>query len=264
MARVFVSASVSVVRADNPGAMTLEGTNTWVVQAPGGGCVVVDPGPDCAEHVSKVAAIEQIGMVLLTHRHHDHTGAVDALVHRTQVPVRAFDSRYCRDAPPLVDGQCVSFNGVDFQVIHTPGHTCDSVCFVVSLPGEPTMVLTGDTVLGRGSTVIDHPDGVLADYLASLERLEVLASVPDDVLGLPGHGSVLSDLAGSCRRLHKHRLGRIAQVRQALEALGDAATVEELTNDVYPGIDRNLREAAKQSVRAQLAYLDTHHHIFDK
>lgn len=256
-----VTDQASVILADNPSAMTLEGTNTWVLRAPGHpGAVVVDPGPALAEHVERQVITGPVELVLITHRHGDHTDAIDALHDRTGAPVQAYAPEHCREAEPLVGGEVLHAGGVQLQVIHAPGHTSDSLCFVLTEDTDDgaakTLVLTGDTVLGRGTTMIDHPDGTLADYLQTLERLEVLADSPGPTMGLPGHGPVIPDLASTCRDLRAHRADRLREVRTALGALGTDATVEQLTEHIYPDVPDGVRRAAEHSVRAQLAYLN--------
>ncbi|KAA9395428.1 MBL fold metallo-hydrolase [Kocuria coralli] len=269
MTRQYLTDSVSVIRADNPGAMTLDGTNTWILQAPrhgasggGGGAVVVDPGPDLEEHLDELVAAGPIELVLITHRHGDHTEAIAALYERTDAPVRAHLEEHCRDGEPLHGGEVLTAGGLQIQVIHTPGHTSDSLSFVITEDFDPdsagrpkTMVLTGDTVLGRGTTMIDHPDGTLAEYLDTLDRLEALAEGPGPTIGLPGHGEPLADLTETCRMLREHRLSRIDQVREAQRDLGAGATVEQLTDHIYADVPEGARRAAMRSIEAQVAYL---------
>jgi glyoxylase-like metal-dependent hydrolase (beta-lactamase superfamily II) len=149
--------------------------------------------------------------------------------------------------------------GVEIRVLATPGHTSDSVCFHLPQDGPHGSVLTGDTILGAGTTVLDYPDGTLADYLGSLDRLERLG--PATVL--PAHGPVLPALDEVVRAYRDHRLGRLEQVRGALRALGaDAvasveAGVRAVTDLVYADVDPAVRRAAELSVAAQLDYLRT-------
>lgn len=263
MTRRFVTDIISVIRAENPGPMTLEGTNTWILQAPSerdhaaGGVVVVDPGPDLAEHVDRLVQLGDIGLVLVTHRHGDHTDAIGALHQRTGAPVRAYRTEHCRQAEPLVGGEILHAGGLHIQVMHTPGHTSDSLSFVVTQTSDDhapqTYVLTGDTVLGRGTTMIDHPDGALAAYLSSLDRLEALASGQGEVVALPGHGEVLPDLAQTCRELRKHRLARVEEVKDAVATLG--SNPETLTDHIYSDVPADARHAAVRSIQAQVAYL---------
>jgi glyoxylase-like metal-dependent hydrolase (beta-lactamase superfamily II) len=129
----------------------------------------------------------------------------------------------------------------------TPGHTSDSLSFVVE-----SAVLTGDTILGRGTTVVAHPDGVLADYLHSLRRLAQL----DGVSVLPGHGPELEDAGSAARYYLAHREQRLEQVRAALATGGgESMTPRQVVEIVYADVDQSLWWAAEWSVRAQLEYL---------
>lgn len=258
---VAVTRLASFLRAQNPGPMTLEGTNTWLLRAPGQeSLIVVDPGPDLSEHVAALAAAGTVELVLITHRHGDHTEAIDALHRRTGAPVRAALAAHCRGAQPLLDGERVRAAGVELEVLATPGHTSDSLSFRVLDDAPPTgtagdafvPILTGDTVLGRGTTVLDHPDGTLADYLASLDRLEEASAGGP---GLPAHGAPLADLAAACRALRAHRLQRLAEVRTAVAELGGSATAAQLAARIYPEAPARVRPAAEKSIEAQLAHL---------
>lgn len=166
-----VTATASVLLCDNPGHMTLDGTNTWLLQGPGSDeFVVVDPGPDDEAHITRLAAVGRIPLVLVSHRHGDHTEGIDRLVAATGATVRSVGSGFLRGlGGALADGEVIEAAGVRITVMATPGHTSDSLSFVMD-----DAVLTADTVLGRGTTVIDGEDGNLADYLASLRRLQGL------------------------------------------------------------------------------------------
>jgi glyoxylase-like metal-dependent hydrolase (beta-lactamase superfamily II) len=234
---------VTLVRAPNPGPMTLDGTNTWLLRAPNGGCVVVDPGPLDEGHLRAVAGHAPIAAILLTHGHQDHTEGVPRLAELTGAPVHL---------PPV--RETLDVDGVHVEPLPTPGHTGDSVCFAVRYRGEE-IVLTGDTILGRGTTVVAWPDGDLGDYLESLGRLAAFDGRP----ALPGHGPALTDTAVAARFYHQHREARLAQVRAAV----DAGVVEpaDVVARVYADVDPVLWPAAEWSVRAQLAYLrrESHH-----
>ena len=239
----------TLVLAPNPGPMTLDGTNSWVLRAAGhAGCVVVDPGPLDEPHLERLTSAGPVELVLITHGHFDHTEAVDRFAELTGAPVRAKDPQWCRGGEPLTAGEVVEAAGLRLRVIPAPGHTSDSVAFVVA--GDEPGVLTGDTVLGRGTTVVTWPDGDLGDYLASLARLGEHGAVPV----LPGHGPMLADCAAACDHYLTHRAERLDQVRQAL-AKG-AATARGVVELVYADVDRGLWPAAEMSVRAQLAYLE--------
>lgn len=240
-----VTATAGVVLAPNPGPMTLEGTNTWVLRAPGvEGCVVVDPGPLDEDHLHRVAVQGPVEVVLLTHGHHDHSAGARRLAELTGAPVRALDPRHRLGDEGLAEGDVVAAAGLEVRVAHTPGHSSDSLSFVL-----PDAVLTGDTILGRGTTVVAHPDGVLADYLASLRRLRDLG----DVAVLPGHGPELPHAGLAAQHYLDHREVRLEQVRAALAA--GARTAREVVEVVYADVDRVLWTAAEMSVRAQLDYL---------
>ena len=249
-----VTPLASVVLEDNPSPMTLEGTNTWVLRAPDAReCVVVDPGDDDEAHQRRVAALGPVALVLLTHRHHDHAAGARRFAELTGAPVRALDPSLVLGSEALSDGDVVAAAGCELRVVATPGHTSDSLSFLLDGPdaGGPA-VLTGDTILGRGTTVIAHPDGALGPYLASLRRLGAL---PDGTAVLPGHGPELPDAPAAARQYLAHREQRLEQVRDALRVLGEAATAREVVERVYADVDRVLWPAAEASVRAQLEYL---------
>lgn len=251
-----VTAAAGVVLADNPSPMTLEGTNSWVLRAPGHpGCVVIDPGPDDPAHLDRLAAFGPVELVLLTHRHPDHTDGVPAFADRTGAPVRSVDPAFLREAEGLRPGERLAAAGLTIRVLGTPGHTWDSVCFVI---GGDASVLTGDTVLGRGTTVLggaQDGDDPLGDYLGSLASL---AELPAATTVLPGHGPDLPDAAATAREYLAHREQRLDQVRSALADLGlDARSAEprQVVEVVYADVDSELWPAADQSVAAQLAHL---------
>jgi glyoxylase-like metal-dependent hydrolase (beta-lactamase superfamily II) len=157
------------VLAPNPGPMTLDGTNTWILRSSESGpSIVVDPGPLDDRHLSAVAArAGDVVAVLLTHGHADHSAGARAFAERVGCGVRALDPAFVYAGEGLRDGDLVEAAGLEVRVVGTPGHTSDSLSFLV--PGERA-VLTGDTVLGRGTTVVAHPDGRLGAYLESLNR----------------------------------------------------------------------------------------------
>jgi glyoxylase-like metal-dependent hydrolase (beta-lactamase superfamily II) len=252
-----VSPLATLVLAPNAGPMTLDGTNSYVLRAPdSAGVVIVDPGPTDAAHLERLAAFGRVELVLLTHHHADHSESLVEFARMTDAPVRAVDAALCVGAPPLVDGERIRAAGVDIDVVATPGHTADSVCF--ALPGDDVhgSILTGDTVLGRGTTIIADPDGALGPYLDSLARLTALGRAAGGLVAvLPGHGPVLRDLVSVCDDYVVHRSQRLEQIRAALRELGENASVAQVTDRVYGDTDAAVRFAAEASVRAQLAYL---------
>jgi len=248
-----VTPLAAVLLAENPSPMTLEGTNTWVLRAPGArSCVVVDPGEEDEEHLQRVAAHGPVALVLLTHRHHDHAGGARRFAALTGAPVRALDPSLVLGSEALADGDVVAEAGVELRVVATPGHTSDSLSFLLTGPDADPVVLTGDTILGRGTTVIAHPDGALGPYLDSLHRLADLA--PGTAV-LPGHGPELPDAPAVARAYLAHREERLGQVRAALARLGPQASPRQVVETVYADVDRAVWPAAELSVRAQLDHL---------
>ena len=249
-----VTERASTVRADNPGLMTLEGTNTWILREPGASrSVVVDPGPADTTHLERVLDIAgDVGLVLFTHRHVDHTESMQVFTDRTGAPARATDPQYCVDGEPLVDAETIDLDGLRLIVVSTPGHTSDSTCF--RLLDEPSL-LSGDTVLGRGTTIIAHPDGVLGPYLDSIAKLRELVEegLVDRIL--PGHGPVIDQPGPVLDYYLEHRHERLDQVRAALDA--GATTAREVVEAVYQDVDQTLWGAAELSVQAQLDHLRT-------
>jgi len=252
---IQVTGHASFRLAPNPGPMTLDGTNSYVLSGNGGrSSVIVDPGPDDVVHLDALAAVGDVELILITHRHHDHTEGAPPLAAVTGATVRAADPAFCIGGDPLRDGDTVVAAGLEIGVLATPGHTADSVCFLLpsDSPDRPHgSVLTGDTILGRGTTVIAPPDGSLRDYLGSLRVLAALghASV------LPAHGPQLPDLEAVAAEYLAHREQRLDQIRAALVRLGPDAAVAAVTDFVYHDVDASVRRAAEHSVAAQLEYL---------
>ncbi|MER5573797.1 MBL fold metallo-hydrolase [Streptomyces massasporeus] len=247
------------VLAPNASAMTLDGTNTWIVSEPDSDlAVVIDPGPLDDEHLRRVlATAEQAGrrvaLTLLTHGHPDHAEGAARFAELTGTRVRALDPALRLGDEGLAAGDVITTGGLELRVVPTPGHTADSLSF--HLPADRA-VLTGDTILGRGTTVVAHPDGRLGDYLDSLRRLRSL-TVDDGVhTVLPGHGPVLEDAQGVVEYYLAHRATRLAQVETAVE--DGHSTPAQVVAHVYADVDRSLWPAAELSVRAQLDYLEEH------
>lgn len=225
---------IARVTCDNPSPMTLDGTNTYVIgHQESGEAIVIDPGPHGHHrHLKAVLdAVEgrTVTEILVTHRHADHSGAAKELSARTGAPVRGHDAEQCVPVQgtvlPLMDGEEIPAGGLSMQVLHTPGHTSDSVCLWLpggqlpeaQIPGtqkdgaaETGVMLTGDTILGAGTTMLDHPDGTLTDYL---ETLRLLGGFGDVGL-LPAHGPERESLGEVAGQYLRHREERLQQTRE--------------------------------------------------
>ncbi len=253
MSADVVSARARRVLAPNPGPMTLEGTNTWLLAEPGSSDVVVlDPGPEDATHLSAVLRAVQdsgqrIALVVLTHGHRDHSAGARSLAAAAGADIRAFDPAHRLGDLGLADGDVVEVGGLELRALATPGHSADHVCLV--MPAE-SAVLTGDHVLGRGTSVVAHPDGRMRDYLDSLERLRDVGAARL----LPGHGPVVDDAASVIAYYIAHRQQRLAELVETLRVVG-LATPRELVERIYRDVDPVLWRPAELSVRAALDLL---------
>jgi glyoxylase-like metal-dependent hydrolase (beta-lactamase superfamily II) len=236
--------------------MTLDGTNTWVLAAPGASRgIVIDPGPDDEQHLTDVleAARErgvQVVSALLTHGHPDHSAGAGRFAELSGAQVRALDPAHRYGGEGLVDGETIELDGLRIEVVATPGHTADSLSFLLPELGA---LLTGDTVLGRGTAVVAYPDGRLGEYLDSLTRLRDLCDTAELELLLPGHGPLLRQPGDVLRGYLSHREARLEQIRLALAE--GAQTAAEVVSVVYVDVDPILWPAAELSVEAQLVYL---------
>lgn len=249
-----VNTWATCVLAPNPSAWTLDGTNTWLL-SDGDDVVVIDPGPDDPVHLA--AIIEAIGerrhiATLLTHGHSDHSAAAPTFYAMTGVPVRALDPTHRFGDEGLSDRDVVAFGDRELRVVHTPGHSADSLCFAVD-----DVLLTGDTVLGRGTTAIIWPEGRLDDYLKSLRR--IAEDFADTTQLLPGHGPVLDQPQQAIAGYLQHRADRLAEVRTAID--GGARTIPALLAAVYADVPAAVLPGAELSLRAQLDYLREHEGI---
>jgi glyoxylase-like metal-dependent hydrolase (beta-lactamase superfamily II) len=244
------------VLAPNPGLMTLDGTNTWLIAEPGSAtAVAVDPGPDDDAHLRRICSVagqagQRIAAIVLTHGHPDHSAGARGLAGLTGASVRAVDRAHRLGDEGLPPGAVITDGGCEIEVIATPGHTADSVSLFLRADDA---VLTGDTVLGRGTTVIAD-DGNLRDYLGSLDALRALAEARRLRALLPGHGPLVATPAEVLDFYLTHRAQRLAEIRAALAA-GDRG-LAAIVARVYADVDKSLWPFAELSVRAQLVYLE--------
>jgi glyoxylase-like metal-dependent hydrolase (beta-lactamase superfamily II) len=207
---------------------------------------VIDPGPDDAAHLDAVAKeAGRVGAILLTHAHPDHAAGAERLSSAVGAPMRAF--RTAPGAAALHEGERISVDGSALRTVHTPGHTADHVVF---LDEEGGGLFTGDAVLGRGTSVIDPPEGDLAAYLRSLERMVGLGAR----VIYPGHGPTVFDAEARLREYLAHRALREEQVVRALGR--GAATPGDLVPDIYTDVDPGLHPVAERQVLAHLLKLE--------
>ena len=233
-------AAVTRVVAPNPGPYTGPGTNTWIVDA-GPVSVVIDPGPDDESHLAALnqrLAGKTVGVVLVTHSHPDHL----PLAERFAAPHHASVRRH----PELRDGDVVRAGNLSLTALHTPGHSADHLCFL--LPGDGA-VFTGDLILGQGSSMVTYPEGDVAAYLRSLERL---AALRPRIL-FPGHWDPVREAMAKIEEYRRHRLEREAQVLAAVRK--GPGTPAELTRRVYGELEEKLMVAAEMTLRAHLRKL---------
>jgi glyoxylase-like metal-dependent hydrolase (beta-lactamase superfamily II) len=250
-----VTSRATCVLAPNPGVLTLDGTNTWLLMEPGSAeCVVVDPGPLHEQHLRRVLDVvagrgARVVLTLLTHGHPDHAESGSRFGELTGAPVRAIGVGH----DGLGDGDRLRVGGLDLAVVATPGHTGDSLSFLLAAENA---LLTGDTILGRGTAMVAWPDGELAAYLTSLQRIEAMTGAREVTQILPGHGPTVPDPAAVVRYYLDHRSERLEQVRAAVVLRG--GDVDGVVETVYADVAHELWPAARLSVLAQLEYLRTH------
>lgn len=285
---VEIEHGVRRVLAPNPSPMTGEGTNSYLVG--GRDLVAIDPGPDDAGHLDRLVELSggAIRYVLVTHAHEDHAPGARDLADRCGAVVLGPSPRdgFAPDAV-LADGDVVAVPGWRLEVLATPGHSVDHLCYVLDPDGSPDrlgpigpalpggtgagdagsppaprraalgggrrLLFSGDHVLGGTPSVVAAPDGDMATYLDSLERLIGLDPPIDRIA--PGHGPVLDEPRVVLREYVAHRLAREAQVAEALARLGPA-TPSELAAAVYPrGLPAGLVQASRLQVWAHLRKL---------
>jgi glyoxylase-like metal-dependent hydrolase (beta-lactamase superfamily II) len=230
------------ITAPNPGPLTLSGTQTYLI----GDTAVLDPGPDIAEHVAAIRdALPKLDTILITHRHADHAPAAVPLKRMTGARIIA-----PRDVLEEVDqrvsgGEVLTIDGETLEVIATPGHTNEHVCYLTA-GGD---LFTGDTVLGEGTTAIFPPDGHMGDYLRSLALLR--SRNPKRIY--PAHGPIREDAVAVIDQYIAHRLERERQVLEAVEQ--GATSVKEMRARIYPDLDVRLHRAAEIQIEAHLIKL---------
>jgi glyoxylase-like metal-dependent hydrolase (beta-lactamase superfamily II) len=232
--------AVSRVVAPNPGPYTGPGTNTWILDA-GPVVAVIDPGPDDERHLAalnKRLAQATVGVVLVTHSHPDHLALADRLAAQHQASVQRH--------PELRDGDIVRVGTLNLTALHTPGHSADHLCFWLA---ADRAVFTGDLILGQGSSMVTYPEGDVAAYLRSLDRLAAL----EPRMLFPGHWDPVTDAMEKIEEYRRHRLAREAQILE--EVRRRSGTAAGLTRRVYGELDESLLAAAEMTLRAHMRKL---------
>lgn len=232
------------VLAPNPAPFTLDGTRSWLV----GETLMIDPGPAIDTHVAALLEAQpRVATILVTHRHADHAPAAVFVARVTGARILAPDGVLddAIVATRLTDGMTIEAEGLTITAVATPGHTAEHFCFLTST-GD---LFTGDTILGAGTTAIFPPDGVMADYMASLRKLRALA--PRAIY--PGHGPVREDAVAWIDYYIAHREERERQILEALD--GGPLGVAELRARIYPELPLELRSAAEMQLLAHARHL---------
>ncbi len=241
---------IALVRAPNPSAMTLTGTNSYLIDCGDGQALCIDPGPAIERHVTalidRAAAMQcRIALIALTHTHPDHAPAAPLLQARTGAPIAANARSEFPHDRPLEDRATIRLGQSAIDVVATPGHTFDHLVYY---DRTDAALFTGDTVLGQGYVVIAPPNGEMRPYQASLRRL--LEDFPHARLILGGHGEPVADPQTKMREYLAHRAMREAEILQALEE--GERTIPQLVQAIYADTSPILWPAA---ARQMLAYL---------
>ena len=259
-----ISPIVGRVLAPNPSPFTYTGTQTYLIGVTD--LAVIDPGPDDADHLNALMAAigdRPVRAILCTHTHRDHSPAARPLSEQTGAPIigcapltleddgpradAAFDASYLPDRV-LQDREQVAGEGWTLEAVATPGHTSNHLCFALL---EEKALFTGDHVMGWSTSVISPPDGDMADYMRSMQRL----LDREDAVYYPAHGDAVATPQRLVRGMMGHRKQREGQITRFLERNG-ASTIPDMVAEMYKGIDPRLHPAAGRSVLAHLIDLD--------
>ena len=267
---VRVTPLIFRVVANNPGPFTFKGTGTYIVSA-GKDAAVIDPGPDLPEHIEalkRALAGRRVTHILVTHCHSDHSPAAGPLKAWSGATTYGFGQHgsgqdiNSEDGGPKVeagadmdfvpdvrmkDGEIVSGNGFSFEGVHTPGHTSNHLCFALR---EEKALFTGDHIMGWSTTVVTPPDGDMAQYIASVKKLEAR----DDRTLYPTHGAPIADPKPFLAAYLEHRYDRERQVLACIE--GGLDTIPKMVERMYADVDKRLHPAASRSVLAHLIKLE--------
>jgi glyoxylase-like metal-dependent hydrolase (beta-lactamase superfamily II) len=246
-----VMPGISRIIADNPGPMTYFGTNTYLIEAPDG-VVVLDPGPEGhPEHIEAILRHTggQIALILVSHTHHDHIGAVAALQAATGAPTAGFR----HSAVPIFDPDIKLDDGATVAgmlAVHTPGHASDHLCYALAAANGEKVLFSADHVMSWSTSIVSPPGGDMADYFASLR---LLLDRDDDVY-LPGHGPPMRQPRRLVREMLTHRVIREQAIARKLnDGAFDTYTIMDA---LYSQLNPRLRKAAERNVLAHLLKME--------
>ncbi len=257
-----ITKNIRRITAPNPAPFTFKGTGTYIIGH--GKVAVIDPGPDIPSHIDAILTSlcdEQISHILITHNHKDHSPAAKPLAAKCGAKIYGFDvckqqladidaeegidKNYTPDIL-LKDGDIINGMNWTIEAIHTPGHLSNHICFAYR---EEQSLFTGDHVMGWSTTIISPPDGNMADYLESLEKLRQR----DDKIYYPTHGLPIKNPKQFVTQLIGHRLRRDKEIKKAIS--GGACTIDEIVGVIYAMIDKKLYLAASRTIFAHLIRL---------
>ena len=262
---VAVTPLIGRVVANNPGPFTFKGTGVYIIGDRN--VAVIDPGPDLPEHIEALKRAldgKRVTHILVTHCHSDHSPAARPLKQWSGAKTYAYgphgSGRDENDAKVeaggdmdfmpdirVSDGQIIAGDGFTFECVHTPGHTSNHMCFALR---EEKALFTGDHIMGWSTTVVTPPDGDMAQYIASVRKLEAR----DDRTLYPTHGAPIVDPKPFLAAYVAHRLDR---ERQILTAITDGLdTIPAMVARIYADVDKGLHPAASRSVLAHLVQLE--------
>ena len=252
---------IARVLAHNPSAFTYYGTQTYLIG--NGEVAVIDPGPDLPEHLDALERAiggRPVAAIMCTHTHRDHSPAARPLAERTRAPIigcgplaletvgpradASFDGDYLPDRI-LADGETLQIDGEPLTAVATPGHTSNHLCFAYR-----GALFSGDHVMGWSTTVVVPPDGDMAAYMASLDKLRQR----DDRVHYPAHGPAVTNPQQYVRHLVGHRMQREKQILKLVAE--KPRDIRDIVADAYPGLDPRLVPAAGGSVLAHLLDLE--------
>jgi glyoxylase-like metal-dependent hydrolase (beta-lactamase superfamily II) len=256
-----VTPLVRRITAANPSVFTGPGTNTYLVGNKED-VTVIDPGPALAKHIDAITeSSENLARILVTHTHPDHSPGVKLLQDKIDIPAYGFITKTTENQDPsfkpekiLFHGEVIKRDGYSLEVIHTPGHASNHLCYLLL---EEKLLFTGDHIMNGSTVVISPPDGNMQDYLDSLEKLKNY-----DLKNIaPGHGELLPNPHSVADWIIDHRLERENKVLNAIKEAG-SGNPDSLVKAVYDDVDASLFPIAKWSLEAHLIKLETEERIY--